>query len=67
MMTVEKPEAEPASFVNIAFDSGRIYERVEILKMLETSLADCGVSNCDRCDQREGLKAAIKLIEVERE
>ncbi len=33
--TMKAADAKPASFLNIAFDTGRIYERQRILALLE--------------------------------
>lgn len=39
-------DAKPASFVNLAFDSGVIAERTRIIKLLEADQTDC---LCDDC------------------
>lgn len=55
--------SKPGSFTDIAFDSGRIYERVNIIRMLEEEIETCirtikGLP-CEECN---GLKVAISLI-----
>lgn len=44
------------------FKAGMVWETERIVKLLESSLEDCSNGTCDRCDERAGLKVAIKLI-----
>lgn len=61
-------KGKPASFTDIAFDSGRIYEQERIIKLLEERLADL-LDDTEGCYflaldgdwlYKEGLIALIK-------
>lgn len=43
-MNTTPEDAKPASFVNIAFDSGRLYERVQIIQELKAQA--CTTPGC---------------------
>lgn len=61
---MSKDKGAPASFTDIAFDSGRIYERVEIVKRLERLVALAGFASqhVQAEAYRSGIQDALEAI-----